>query len=349
MRAIFLASTAVVAVFSLTAAAQASPSYCELGYAEYCGDAQAEGTAATQIETQRASTQTLVNTISRRVGQFATAALGGRSGLPQLAALGTTGVSTGDAGGPPLGVWGALSRTHLDGDSAAAPFDTKSWTGMAGADVQIGNTLVGVTMSLEDTEAELDLPVAINDTDGWMATPYIAQAYLGGALVVDAMIGYGQFDTDVERARGAAPITGEYESKRYLAAANVTYQGLVGDAGLVAGKLGYAYAYESGDGYTDTANVTYGDPDSRVGTVRTEIMGSYLFDVFEPFAAVSYLYDVQRSKVAGTTGDRSGVEGRVGATLYMNDVLTGGVEYAQEFSRSDLDSRSLTINLRAAF
>jgi len=302
------------------------------------------------VETQRTSTQTLATTISSRVARFA---LGGRGPNLQTAALGglgTTGVSTGDGATMPMGAWGALSRAIIDDDSAATGSDTDAWTGMIGGDVTLDSgALVGAAISYEDTETWIDVADGSSDGSGWMLTPYAAMSYLDGALVVDALVGYGQFDTDVKRlVHTAAPVSGAYDRERYIAGANATYQALANDV-LFAAKAGYLYAYENGDSYTDSSGFVYGDQDSRVGTLRLEGMASWMVGIVEPYASVAYLHDLQRTKVPGADNDRSAIEARAGATVYATDSLSGGLEYSEEFGRAQTENRSFTLNLRATF
>lgn len=344
MRAILLAAVATVAVWTIAGPAQAQVyDYCSF-HPEECAAA-----ASSQTETQRATTQKTMSLISARVAQFAS---GGRGGLAQTAALSggtTSGVSTGDMANSPIGAWGAVSRAWLDNDSTTTPFSTDAWTGLAGADIQIDGLLIGATLSYEDSESRLDLTDGKHNTNGWMITPYAAKAYLNGALVIDAMVGFGQLSTDVRRnISTAAPISGGFDSNRYMAATNVTYQTLA-DTTLLSIKGGYLYAYEDGEGYTDSSNTTVGDQNSRLGTLRLEGLASWMIGSVEPYVAAALLYDVHHSKVTNGSNDRTAVEARAGATFYASDSLSGGLEYSEEFSRRDMDSRALTLNVRTTF
>jgi len=314
--------------------------------------------------------------IARRVSRFLSggSALGGVRPPPQVASLVAgdlgalrlsensvaidfvdvvLGATDGEAGPlTGLGLWANGAVTWIDDSSPGAGFDALLGTAIVGADYRFGdNTLVGLTVSYENSDVEVGFLDGEADTQGIMVTAYGAHTMLDRALVFDALVGMGWSETDNERNNGA--ITGSYDSDRWMVGANATYN-LPWEQWLFSGRLGYLFVSENGDAYTESTGAQVPGQEIDLGTLSVEGQAAYLFDFnLEPYLAVAWTQDLQSRTRGGVdanagTDDRGAMTGRIG-TNYYHGPLSAGVEVSHEFFRDDNDTTAANLNIRYQF
>jgi outer membrane autotransporter protein len=285
---------------------------------------------------------------------------------------GMTGKSAGDSFGR-WSVWGSYAGTDFDADIAltnaldglgnpvpAAIYDGDTHNLLIGADTLIGSRfIVGVALGYENTDITTEYNGGDNESDAYSITPYAAYL-INDIFSIDVSAGYTSLDYDTDRIdnTNGNTIRGDFDSDRWFVASNLNAVINKGNW-YFAGRVGYLYTEEDQDDYTETGGPTARTIDDRHIDLTQFVVGldvSYNFGMFEPYAIISYLNDINRDEGADAGGLPGGVDASVddddevqsgiGLRLY-DDGVSGTLEWTKVIGRDSFDSDTIMFTLRA--
>jgi hypothetical protein len=217
-------------------------------------------------------TQTAMNPSSRVLS------LGDSGNLNSQTGLG------GQTGGSRFGAWVGGNYTHADFDKAAAAFDGHVWTGMAGVDFRIMNSLViGISGGYEKQDFDTTFNRGTIEATGWTIAPY-AVLTLNRNISLDAAAGYSRLDYDMTRLDPAnsAQINGSTDARRYFGTINGNGTMSV-DRWRLGARIGTLYAHEHRDSFTESNGVTTGSEKTAIGFVNAGPRLGYMIGSLEPY------------------------------------------------------------------
>jgi len=181
-------------------------------------------------------------------------------------------------------VWSSAAVAEVRGQADGTTYDV-----YVGADYVVTPGLVlGVLGSYEvgdlKTEGVGDLPgegayTGRFDSKGWSVGAYLGARLLDD-LVFDVATSYGQFSPEVSalfkqgRNKGDK-ITGTYDADRYLVSGHLTGRAVFGDL-VVSPQVGFLYAREAQDGFTDSSNAVAKADTLTLG--RAELGTTFAYD-----------------------------------------------------------------------
>ena len=256
--------------------------------------------------------------------------------------------------------WTNFADTDVEDNVAATRFDGDLRTYLVGLDYQVDDQiLAGVALGLERGEFTTAFNGGTITTRGKTISPY-ASYRLDDQWSVDGILGYTRGDLD--QVRGAA-ITSDTDFHRWFAQANVNYVTDVPavDNMLLAGQLGYTYAYEKINGFIESNGTLVNSKSTPLGQVQLGGRAGYsLFDiadgwVFHPYTGLRMLFETQSTDItvgAGQTPHPNDThEGQVsfGVDFFSGTKLSGNFEFAHSFARNKQKNSVISVNLRWAF
>lgn len=231
---------------------------------------------------------------------------------------------------------------------------------MLGADTLIGSQFViGVALGYETTDITTEYNGGDNESDGYSITPYAAYLF-NDIFSIDVSAGYSSLDYDTDRIdnTNGNTIRGDFDSDRWFVASNLN--AIINHGNwYFAGRIGYLYTEEDQDDYTETGGPTARSIGDRNIDLTQFVVGfdvSYNLGMFEPYAIITYLNDVNRDEgadagglpggVESTVNDDDEVQSGIGLRIYDNGV-SGVLEWTKVIGRDSFDSDTFMFTLRA--
>lgn len=306
-----------------------------------------------QTEQSRAQATTTIRTIGRRIGSFLAPSPGGATAT----ANGGTTVITGLAGSDSSLVYsGWLNFTHswLENDGAGGQagldvYDGHLINGLVGADLLINDMfLVGLALSIETLDTENPVIDGTLNQDGYGIIPYLGARFFDGSLVLDALFGYTHLDSNESQLGNS--FRGNFTGSRYIAGSNITFNYLV-DNFILSPSVGFNFAYEFGDGYTDNLGTARASRESYIGDLKFGARAAYVWEQVEFYTSHYYVWDAVPlfSDTIHSGLDRDEIASTFGASYSFNDAFTATLEFNNSFGREDITDRSIVAGLRLNF
>jgi outer membrane autotransporter protein len=285
---------------------------------------------------------------------------------------GMTGISAGDNFGR-WSVWASYSGSDFDADIPLtnaldglgnpvpeAVYDGDTDSLLLGIDTLIGSQfIVGVALGYENTDITTEYNGGDNESDGFSITPYAAYLF-NDIFSIDISAGYSSLEYDTDRIdnTNGNTIKGDFDSDRWFVASNLN--AIVNHGNwYFAGRVGYLYTEEDQDSYTETGGPTARSIDDRNIDLTQFVVGvdvSYNLGMFEPYAIISYLNDINRDEgsdagglpggVDASVDDDDEVQSGIGLRLY-DDGVSGTLEWTKVIGRDSFDSDTVMFTLRA--
>ena len=281
-----------------------------------------------------------------------TDAMVGNDGMVGIDMPGTmTGLSSGGQGSP-FCVWVSATASALRNDLISTKYDGHLYLMMIGLDYRVNkNLLLGMAIGYEWTELATIFNNGSMESDGFSISPYAAYL-INDSFSIDLMVSFSDLDYDTERM--FTTVYGDYDADRIMVSSNLNYYYLVGNWCLNA-RLGYMYAEEDADGFTESNGARIRQNDTDFGEIRFGGQASYFINDFELFFAAYYHYDttMDRTRVEANmkrpSNDKDEVETTAGVNVLANDTLQFGAEVSRIFGRDDVENTSVLMNLRIMF
>ena len=260
-------------------------------------------------------------------------------------------------------VWGGY--TYSDFESVTrAPYEATLHGFVIGADTLFTDQLLfGVFAGYDALQTDTTFNGGGQDVDGVTAGPYIAYLF-NDTFSADVTLGYSYLKTDQDRIdpANAGTLQVDFSADRAFLVMNLNAVHYLGDV-LLGGRVGYLYAREDQNGYTET-----GGPSARtVGDRRLTLSQAYIggdiaygIGDFEPYAHAVYRYDVTVNDGASAGGlpgafgnpqpqDPDEVQWGLGLRYFGSGGVTGQVEWVTTVGRDLFDEDSITFLLRVDF
>jgi len=263
----------------------------------------------------------------------------------------TTGLSSGGEGSP-LCVWASATVSSLRNDLISTKYDGYLYLMLIGLDYRVNkNLLLGMAIGYEWTELGTVFNNGSMESDGFTISPYAAYL-INDSFSIDLLVSYSDLAYDTERT--FTGVYGGYDADHFMVSSNLNYYYLVGNWCLNA-RLGYMYAEEDADGFTETDGTRIRQKDTDLGEIQFGGQASYFVNDFELFFAASYHYDttMDRTKVEANmkrpSNDKDEFETTVGVNVLANDTFQFGAEVSRIFGRDDVENTSVLMNLRILF
>jgi len=271
----------------------------------------------------------------------------------RIAPQGATGTSGGDPNDPMqrIGVWLDGGYSRIDDRTPNGAFDARVYTTLAGADMVIGDRLVlGAGFGYEYGDTSFRSQPGDRESDTYTGLAYAAYV-LDDVFTLAAQASIGRAGNDIDQLQLGQRVSGDFDSRRYLAGAQLLARQGVGDWEFV-GTAGYTYAKESFDSYVASNRQLVSPEATRVGLFRLSGEVSHYFGSVAPYLGVSWDYDHyagDRNDSAGEARDATGMEVEVGVRLELAERLSGGLAARHEFTRKNQDNYGAGVNLRYQF
>ncbi|MBO6783366.1 MAG: autotransporter outer membrane beta-barrel domain-containing protein [Alphaproteobacteria bacterium] len=308
----------------------------------------------------RTAVTTFVGFVGRQISRFG-GNLGGAILTVELPddARGQRGAAAGDEIDRMAG-WVNFSDTDIEDNHIPTRFDGDIRTYLVGLDYQVEpEILAGVAFGLERGEFATQFNGGTITTRGKTISPY-ASYRLDDQWSFDGILGYTRGDLD--QVRGAA-ITSDSDFHRYFAQVSANYVTDVPavDNMLLAGQLGYTYAFEKINGFTESNGNGVASNSNPLGQVQLSgRVGYSLFDiadgwVFHPYTGLRMLFETQSSNIAVGAGqaehpnDQHEGQFSLGVDFFSGAKLSGNLEFTRSFARTKVTSSVIAVNLRWAF
>lgn len=318
---------------------------------------------ATESAITREVTRQLVTSVSRRIAD-------GLRGVPSPGPA--SGQNTGDAGRSglaagdverPYGAFASFGYQNIRGDGANG-FDGDLFNGLVGLDWRFHpDAVIGLVVGGEGN----DVTTAGNggvDSRGASISAYGAYTVFPDAYL-DALFGYTRSDKTVARTDALGRrFSGDPGSDRFFASGSGNYTYRFTDVTSLQGRLGYLYANERIDAFTDSGGARTDEQTVKVGILQAGLRGGHSLDLGENRSLELYLsgtfeYDVikpQTTSVAGLGGqgvsgsaDRTSVVGVAGVELTGFQDLILGLEANKTFFLDQFDSYGVSARVRIQF
>ena len=187
-------------------------------------------------------------------------------------------------------VWGGY--TYSDFESVTrAPYEATLNNFVIGADTLFTDRfLFGMFAGYESLDVDTTFNGGGQDVEGFTAGTYFAYL-LNDTFSVDMALGYTYLNTDQDRidpdpAAGAATIRADFIADRQFVVLNFNAVHYIGDV-LIGGRVGYQYAREEQDGYTESGGRSFRVVGDRGLTLGQAYVGgdiAYGVGDFEPYA-----------------------------------------------------------------
>jgi outer membrane lipase/esterase len=256
-----------------------------------------------------------------------------------------SGLSAGDA---PLnhGMWLNIGYTSVDDDDTVTEAETDITTYIVGYDFKISDRMaLGVAVTYEKTDGDLDFNNGDLDGDGYTIAPYFTML-LSDNLSMDVIAGYGVVDYDQDRNFGAVKSSVDADRQFF----EFTVNGFTNvEQWNFTGHCSFLYAHESQDSYTESDGTRNNDNNVDFAQLFAGIEVAYQFESVEPYAVFDFEWDVQYDDIAGADYDDTGGNGGIGCRFFFSDQLSGDIYGSTRFCRDDYDDYSIVGNLRYDF
>ncbi len=260
-------------------------------------------------------------------------------------------------------VWGGY--TYSDFESVTrAPYEATLHNFVIGADTLFTDRfLFGMYAGYESLDVDTTFNGGGQDVDGITAGPYLAYLF-NDTFSADLTLGYTYLNTDQDRVdpADASTLTVDFSADRAFVVLNFNAVHYLGDV-FLGGRVGYLYAREEQNGYTET-----GGPSARTVLDRGLTLGqayvggdiAYGFGSFEPYAHGVYRYDVSVDDGANAGGlpgafgnpvpnDPDEIQWGLGLRYFGPSGITGQVEWVTTVGRELFDEDSITLLLRVDY
>lgn len=258
------------------------------------------------------------------------------------------GTAAGEGNMPSMGVWAGYSYTDSKNDYAPTAYKSDGYTVLLGIDTMPSdNVLLGVGLSLENTDVDTRFNGGQQDITAFGVTPYLG-VLLNEWLTLDAAVGLSTVRTDQSRTAGAARVTSDVDSFRLFASANATATWAL-DRLLVSGRAGMLYATQDADSYVESNGTSVDDNRYTVGRFLLGGELAYGAGAWEPYVAGTFGYDFTRTKVLQEKNDDTDVLFSLGVRYFGGDDISGALEYSTLLDRRNLSEHSVNANLRWSF
>lgn len=203
------------------------------------------------------------------------------------------GLGQGSGNGPMgIGVWALGSGTYMDNSKSGARYDGSLFTGMIGADKQMGDLLVGLAVGYEN----LDLTTKYNsgkmEYDGWSVVPYLSYS-ITRDIVLDASFSYTWLDYTMKDTQAGVKYSDSMNANRMVTSAGVTGY-MDWDKFLFSARLGTLYLNEHQGSYRlNATDYSKAGIYSWSGTLG--LRAQYDMGAFKPFVGATYMQDFIKS------------------------------------------------------
>ncbi len=174
------------------------------------------------------------------------------------------------------------------------------------------------------------------ETTGYGFSPY-AVFTLNERVTADINAGFTSLSTDTTREGG---VTGEYDSNRYTASANLKVRHSI-DKIFLTGSVGFLYINETQDAYTESNGTFVPQLDISIGQGRLSATVGYDYGKYQPYltAQLQHEFWAPSAGVIAGTGANAGASTGGDTSGY---VLGGGVAFALSDTMSGTISASTT-------
>lgn len=262
-----------------------------------------------------------------------------------------------------LAGWTNFADTDIEEDVLATRYKGDVRTYMVGVDYQVDDkVLAGVALGLDRSEINTIFNGGTLNGRSKTISPY-ASYRIDDMFSVDGMVGYSDGDIEQLRFVGAAAVTSETSVDRWFAQANVNMVTDVPEIDnlLLSGQLGYLWAVEKINGFTESNGNGVAGKTNPLQQVQLGVRGGYsFFDiadnwVFHPYTQLRFLFETQSNSVAVGPGqaehpnDTHEAQVALGFDFFSGSQLSGNFEYSRSFARQDFKSDVLSVNLRLKF
>ena len=260
-------------------------------------------------------------------------------------------------------VWGGYSYSDFE-SVTRAPYEATLHNFTIGTDTLFTDQfLFGVFASYEALNTDTTFNGGGQNVDGITAGPYFAYLF-NDTFSADVSLGYSYLKTDQDRIdpADASTLAIDFSADRAFLVLNFNAVHYLGDV-LLGGRVGYLYAREDQNGYTET-----GGPSARTVRDRRLTLGqayiggdiAYGLGNFEPYAHGVYRYDVTVNDGAAAGGlpgafgnpqpqDPDEIEWGLGLRYFGFGGVTAQVEWMTTVGRELFDQDSVTFLLRMDF
>lgn len=251
------------------------------------------------------------------------------------------------------GAWASYSYTDFENDFSLTAFDGRRHGGLVGLDVSPWESLLlGVAVGYENIDIETDFNLGNQETEGYTIAPYLGYL-LTDTWSVSVSFGYSNLDTDQHRTDPTTGlrITSSPGSDRWFGMFYLNGLTTHGNW-IIGGQIGFLYAQEDIDTYTESDGTAIADFQSELGQFNIGGDIAYSYGEFEPFARVMYENDFSQTKVgvAGSPQQPSFDDDDVllgfGVRYYGDNNLMGHLEFNTRLDREDYDEYNVTATIR---
>ncbi|MEW6163535.1 MAG: autotransporter outer membrane beta-barrel domain-containing protein [Pseudomonadota bacterium] len=272
-----------------------------------------------------------------------------RRGGPQRTALSSP-LSGMAAGGAPAktNMWLSASVDNIKNTYAGGRHDGRVTNFIGGVDYTLNSGMVvGVSLAMDELKLNTPYNGGNMKVTSWMAAPYFSYA-LNEKWVLDASAGFAWGESDVMWRPTGVAVRATQNLTRNYQALNLSTQQWRGETEL-SGKIGLIRAEEKLD-----ANATLLTPRQKNTITQMRLtgrMGQWMND-YEPYAELSYTYDISRTdynRLPGQLQDKDGWNATLGVDFFSRNGVHGGILYSKQFGRDHLESDVLMGNLNYRF
>ncbi len=310
-------------------------------------------TEITEAQTNAAITYSTVTLVSQRIGDFLVQA-NPLSARPQSSSVDyITGLAAGDEM-QGISLWTNASYSTLENDHAPTAYDGDVTAVSIGGDMRLSDQLMlGLSLGYDVTDMETDANSGNSDTDGFSISPYIAYA-ITPEHSIDVMLGYARSRTDQVRFQTGTRITGDSDTTRRFISANYNYSRWVGLWNLGA-NAGYVWSRSKRETFTESDNTVNRGTTTINGQFRLGVKAAYWLDGIMPYASLTYEEDIIYARTEVGAGqeqfanDANGFSIALGANIFGDGPLSGGFQVSTVRSRKDVESHTVSANLRYSF
>lgn len=277
------------------------------------------------------------------------------AGVTRFALPGQGGTGAAAApGGKAFNAWFAYSRNDIAYDYNPLKSDGKVDVYLLGVDYTLKSDIViGLAVAADRTDIDLKgsaFGVGGGKMKGRGTTysPYIGIP-LNKNWSFDASAGWGQ--TDIKTT--VFGDTNKTDDDRTTAALGLTYRQLFGSDSkwMLTGRGSYIYVHDKLGAYTmsNGTGPRVGSSTVNVSQVRFGGQAAYNAGIFVPYAGLNYIYDIKAPDQAGAANDSDGFQGVLGVRFSVPSGFYGGLQYSNEFNRSQIKNNQILLNVGARF
>ncbi len=265
-----------------------------------------------------------------------------------------------------FGIWGNFAITGSDDEHAITESDFDLNNYIIGIDCRFTpKTVAGLSLTYETLDGTTKYNAGEMDSDGFTLSPYFA-VLIADHFSIDLSAGYSWINVDQNRNQerriepGRDVIKSSLDSERMFVSANANGYYAVDRLNL-SGNVGYLYAQEEQDPFTETDDINYSRDVSsnkiQFGQLNVGGEIGYAFDSWEPYFNAAFEYDTSYDKDISTYGqdisdvdyDRSGFTVGGGFRFLIFNALQGDVQATKVLARENYDEHSVMGNLRFEF